>query len=169
MISVSGRHIEYDGTCGLYVSATYVRRSALALQRIVNSLGIKKSPDFHTTLLYSRKAAEVPAQDIIDLCAKMNRRGHGAVVQATGIEVFKGHDDCHYMALTLEAPLFYVFHNQLLATGAQHNFTDYKPHITITKSEEPISSEVYHEVSQRLAANPVNLYFRVSTPSNLDM
>ena len=169
--SVSGSHIEYDGSCGLYVSARYMPKSGRAISRIAKELGISINQDkLHTTLIYSFTAPDYPVQDVILECERLDSRSVGQVVYADGVDVFHGHDGKYYTVLTVEAPLFHQFNTRLQEMGAVHSMPDFKPHITLTASETPPEgkADVYRLVSLNLRRVPLPLKFRVNPPSNLD-
>lgn len=109
---------------GLYAAFTLRPESAEQLHQFVTSYKLpdpQPASSYHITTVYTRKPIEhTPAEDT------------GVVVKPISYEMF-GTDDLKYLVLCVDAPEAHTQFQTAIDNGAETDFPNYRPHITLTQ------------------------------------
>jgi len=120
---------------GTYAAAKYDEVSCMILAQL---MGIWKIPnpintkDLHTTIIYSRTPIPEVAQHNMDSTELKSR---GWKFSPKSLELFSSSsekDDKSLLVMLLGAPELINLHNELVKTGATHDFPEYIPHVTLS-------------------------------------
>lgn len=147
--------IPYTGTRGLY--ASMLPQYPEPIVEIAKELGIElDSTKVHTTVCYSKKAsvpmAELPAVGSSDVFR----------VIINEVSHWVGHKKQTCVVLKMISPDIVLLNAELQARGAEHTFTPYSPHITLSDEFGEITEEMQAKIdaiNKRLARNPLKLDF----------
>ena len=140
----------YTGTSGVYSACFPELQSKSTIGAICDKLGVGYYPDeTHCTMMYSKektlsdpKYAECnPAKPFWCLI--------------THVEHWTGHDGKTYIVAALSSPALIMEHARLRRLGAQHSFTPYKPHITLS-SDVAVNEEMQVKIDRLNASLSVD-------------
>jgi hypothetical protein len=107
---------------GLYVAVKYTDKT---LNSISEVLKLVPNPvqleDIHTTIIYSRKYAEIVEQDIVVICIN------------SGYDIWKDSSGKRILVMKLDSPQLEFRHRYLTSNyGLTYDYENYIPHITLS-------------------------------------
>lgn len=118
---------------GLYVWAVPDQPSVLKLNifqvLFPDMLDYENTTDYHATVLHCRDMGQLITSDSAEACIRCPLRGFAARAVPT---VWKDKDRW-ILVMALDAPELAARNRQLQATGLQHSFPEYSPHVTLGK------------------------------------
>lgn len=119
---------KYTGTSGIYTSATPSIESVSKIVALLESADYPFSLDkfkdeAHMTIMYCRnEAIDADSVSVEDEIIALPLR----------FEHWNGHDNNGYIVLKCVSKPASDLHDHILGLGAEHSFSDYTPHITIS-------------------------------------
>jgi len=150
---------DYDGTSGLYVCVIPTPKSADLLVAIGSALGLEVSrEELHVTLMYSITPARKSSVNWADTMASETWR---AVVE--GIDLFGKNKD--HLVVTLDSYPMDQEHAFLTQMGANHSWSEFKPHCTLGKMGAGVDSSMIKRVATLIKGR--ELFFGQYKWSNL--
>ena len=120
---------EKQNTKGLYVAVKYNQSAADDLLDFIKKYNIPstlKAEDFHTTLIYSRKFADIKELDD-------NMEDSEIVAKPTELHVFETFDKKRALVIKLDCPYLEQRHKYLMRKyDLTYDYEEYIPHITLS-------------------------------------
>lgn len=153
--------VPYTGTNGLYSAVDVVPEFVEAILKLSDELEL--SPDeqaLHTTVIYSKKAATAPLEEVMDVVKVYKDNQFSALINA--VESWTGHNGKTYIVLKLVSESIVSLNARCQQLGAEHTFIPYSPHITLS-DEVPVDDAMKARiefVNKRLARNPVQIMLK---------
>lgn len=152
----------YTGTNGLYASV--IPRHVDDILKIAEELGIELDSNvIHSTVCYSKTPVDIDKLPVIGSSDEFR-------ALCNQVDHWVGHKGQTCIVLKLVSYDIVAANASLQRRGAEHTFTPYAPHITLTDESAPVDDDMQEridKINKRLAYNPIWLTFDRYTVGDL--